>query len=94
MNIYIYHNSDEQSIYQSAFDSSSASSPAAFLAIHLPMAQRELSFIYSRAPRAAGVSEKALDEHKDLIGDLYLTQNYTRDQVITYLEEELRFKIS
>ncbi|KAH7262912.1 hypothetical protein BKA59DRAFT_519833 [Fusarium tricinctum] len=58
------------------------------------MAQREISFIYSRARRAAGVSDKALDEHKDLIGDLYLTQNYTRDQVITYLNEELRFKIS
>jgi hypothetical protein len=58
------------------------------------MAQRELSFIYNRAPRAAGVSDKALDEHKDLIGDLYLTQNYTREQVITYLKKELSFKIS
>jgi hypothetical protein len=58
------------------------------------MAQRGLSFIHSRAPRAAGMSDKALDEHKDLIGGLYLTQNYTREQVITYLKEELGFKIS
>ncbi|KAM0245808.1 hypothetical protein ACHAP5_005127 [Fusarium lateritium] len=58
------------------------------------MAQRELSFIYGRAPRAAGLSDKALDKHKDLICDLYLTQNHTRDQVVAYLKEELDFKIS
>ncbi|KAF5626594.1 hypothetical protein F52700_8656 [Fusarium sp. NRRL 52700] len=58
------------------------------------MAPRELSFIHSRAPRAAGLSDNAVDEHKDLIGDLYLTQNYTRDQVINYLETNLSFTIS
>ncbi|KAF5595758.1 hypothetical protein FPANT_4524 [Fusarium pseudoanthophilum] len=58
------------------------------------MAPRELSFIHSRAPRAAGLSDNAVDEHKDLIGNLYLTQNYTRDQVINYLEINLSFTIS
>ncbi|KAF4440171.1 hypothetical protein FACUT_3694 [Fusarium acutatum] len=58
------------------------------------MAPRELSFIHSRAPRAAGLSDNAVDEHKDLIGDLYLTRNYTRDQVINYLETNLSFAIS
>ncbi|KIL95590.1 hypothetical protein FAVG1_00327 [Fusarium avenaceum] len=58
------------------------------------MAQRELLFIHGRAPRATGVSDGALDEYKNLIGDLYLTQNYTRKQVIAYLEGEMRFSIS
>ncbi|KAF5705589.1 hypothetical protein FMUND_12029 [Fusarium mundagurra] len=58
------------------------------------MAPRDLSFIHSRAPRAAGLSDNAVDAHKDLIGDLYLTQNYTRDQVINYLETNLSFTIS
>lgn len=58
------------------------------------MIPRELSFIHSRPPRAAGLSDDAVDEHKDLIGDLYLTQNYTRDQVIDYLEVNLSFTIS
>ncbi|KAF5579954.1 hypothetical protein FPCIR_10784 [Fusarium pseudocircinatum] len=58
------------------------------------MAPRELSFIHTRAPRAAGLSDNAVDEHKGLIGDLYLTQNYTRDQVINYLETNLSFTIS
>ncbi|KAI7758540.1 hypothetical protein LZL87_006931 [Fusarium oxysporum] len=58
------------------------------------MALRELSFIHSRAPRAAGLSDKAVDEHKELIADLYLTQNYTRDQVINYLKTNLSFTLS
>ncbi|KAF4954515.1 hypothetical protein FSARC_12128 [Fusarium sarcochroum] len=63
-------------------------------AIQPPMAQRELSFIHSRAPRAAGLSDKVVDEHKELVHDLYLTQNYTRDQVINYLKTNLGFSLS
>ncbi|WZH42997.1 uncharacterized protein QYS62_003998 [Fusarium acuminatum] len=58
------------------------------------MAQRMLSFIHSRAPRAIGVSDEAIDEHRELIRDLYLTRNYTRNQVIAYLKTELDFDLS
>ncbi|KAF4450198.1 hypothetical protein F53441_6632 [Fusarium austroafricanum] len=58
------------------------------------MAPGGLTFIESRAPRAAGLSERAVDEHKELIGDLYLSQNYTRDQVIQHLKTNLGFSLS
>ncbi|KAM0339562.1 hypothetical protein ACHAPU_010861 [Fusarium lateritium] len=58
------------------------------------MAPREISFVHSRAPRASGLSDKAVDEHKELIGDLYLSQNFTRDQVIDYLKTNLSFNLS
>ncbi|KIL93886.1 hypothetical protein FAVG1_02448 [Fusarium avenaceum] len=58
------------------------------------MIPRGLTFIESRAPRAAGLSEKALDEHKELIGDLYLSQNLSRGQVIQYLKANRGFSIS
>ncbi|KAH6969362.1 hypothetical protein DER45DRAFT_622032 [Fusarium avenaceum] len=58
------------------------------------MAQRMLSFIHSRAPRAIGVSDKAIDEHRELIHDLYITRNYTRDQVIAHLKTNLNFNLS
>ncbi|KAI6767584.1 hypothetical protein HG530_005593 [Fusarium avenaceum] len=58
------------------------------------MAQRMLSFIHSRAPRAIGVSDEAIDEHKQLIRYLYLTRKYTRDQVIAHLKTEVNFNLS
>ncbi|SPJ75523.1 uncharacterized protein FTOL_05254 [Fusarium torulosum] len=58
------------------------------------MAQRMLSFIHRRAPRAAGLSDEAIDEHKDLIRELYLARKYSRDQVIIHLKTELDFKLS
>ncbi|KAH7179082.1 uncharacterized protein B0J16DRAFT_402455 [Fusarium flagelliforme] len=58
------------------------------------MATRRLTFIETRAPRAAGLSEGAVDEHKELIGDLYLSQNYTRDQVIQHLKTNFGFNLS
>ncbi|RKK71816.1 hypothetical protein BFJ69_g10673 [Fusarium oxysporum] len=58
------------------------------------MAPREIVFAPEPAPRAARLSEKAVDEHKELIGDLYWTQNWTRDQVINYLQTNLSFNIS
>lgn len=58
------------------------------------MIPRGLTFIESRAPRAAGLSEKALDEHKELIGDLYLSQNLSRGQVIQHLKANRGFSIS
>lgn len=61
---------------------------------HLSMATRGLTFIETRAPRAAGLSKRALDKHKDLIGDLYLKQNQTRDQVIQHLKTKFDFSIS
>ncbi|KAF5670033.1 hypothetical protein FHETE_4716 [Fusarium heterosporum] len=54
----------------------------------------EVIFVEKRATRAAGLSDQAVDEHKELIGDLYLTQRYTRDQVIKYLETNLSFTLS
>jgi hypothetical protein len=58
------------------------------------MAQRTLSFIHSRAPRAAGLPDEAIDEHKELIRDLYLARNYTRDQVIVHLKTKQDFNLS
>ncbi|KAH7211741.1 hypothetical protein DER44DRAFT_881449 [Fusarium oxysporum] len=58
------------------------------------MAPREIVFAPEPAPRAARLSDKAVDEHKELIGDLYWTQNWTRDQVINYLQTNLSFTIS
>ncbi|KAJ4166340.1 hypothetical protein NW765_007575 [Fusarium oxysporum] len=58
------------------------------------MAPREIVFASEPAPRAARLSDKAVDEHEELIGDLYWTQNWTRDQVINYLQTNLSFTIS
>ncbi|QKD48946.2 uncharacterized protein FOBCDRAFT_196412 [Fusarium oxysporum Fo47] len=58
------------------------------------MAPREIVFAPEPAPRAARLSDKAVDEHEELIGDLYWTQNWTRDQVINYLQTNLSFTIS
>ncbi|KAF4341893.1 hypothetical protein FBEOM_4210 [Fusarium beomiforme] len=58
------------------------------------MAQQELSFIDRRAPRAARVSNQAVDAHKELIRELYLEQSYTRDQVVNYLATNLDFILS
>lgn len=58
------------------------------------MATRGLIFVQHRAPRAASLSERDVDEHKDLIGDLYLSQNQTREQVIQHLKTTFEFSIS
>jgi len=58
------------------------------------MSTRKLTFIETRPPRAAGLSGRAVDEHKDLIGDLYLSQNKTRDQVIQHLKTKFEFSLS
>ncbi|RBR20070.1 uncharacterized protein FIESC28_05349 [Fusarium coffeatum] len=58
------------------------------------MATRGLTFIEKRAPRAAGLSERAVDEHKELIGDLYLSQHHTRDQVIEHLKTHVGLSLS
>ncbi|KAI1059191.1 hypothetical protein LB507_004108, partial [Fusarium sp. FIESC RH6] len=59
-----------------------------------PMATRRLTFIKTRAPRAAGLSERDVDEHENLIRDLYMTQNKTRDQVIQHLKIKFDFSLS
>lgn len=58
------------------------------------MTPRRLTFIEKRAPRAAELPERDVDEHKELISDLYLRQNHTRDQVIQHLKTNVGLSLS
>ncbi|KAF4334821.1 heterokaryon incompatibility [Fusarium beomiforme] len=53
-----------------------------------------LTWVYGRTHRAQDVSNEAVDEYKDIIQQLYLDQNMTRDEVLNHLKESYGFSLS
>ncbi|KAH7232817.1 hypothetical protein BKA59DRAFT_534536 [Fusarium tricinctum] len=58
------------------------------------MASSKLTWVYGRTHRAKDVSNEAIDKYKSIIRQLYLSQNMTRDEVLSHLQEAHGFIIS
>ncbi|KAF5576374.1 hypothetical protein FPCIR_12633, partial [Fusarium pseudocircinatum] len=58
------------------------------------MGSSNLKWVYGSTHRAQDVSNEAVDEYKNIIQQLYLDQNMTREEVLSHLKDTHGFSLS